>query len=68
MRCPLPFWRTIQVFGTAGAPGAAGVPEPASIAIWSLIGLALTGFGYYRVRRNKWRFNLSDNHPRFLGL
>lgn len=27
------------------------VPEPASIAIWSLIGLGLAGFGYFRVRR-----------------
>ena len=30
---------------------AAAVPEPASIAIWSLLGVALAGFGYYRVRR-----------------
>lgn len=29
------------------------VPEPASIAIWSLLGLALCGFGYGCVRRNK---------------
>ena len=29
------------------------VPEPASIAIWSLIGLGLGGFGYYRTRRKK---------------
>ncbi len=27
------------------------VPEPASIAIWSLLALALGGFGYYRSRR-----------------
>lgn len=32
---------------------AAVVPEPASIAIWSLIGLGLAGFGYRRVRRKK---------------
>mgnify|MGYP002623760887 CR=1 FL=1 len=32
---------------------AAPVPEPASIAIWSLLGLGLAGFGYYRVRRKK---------------
>ena len=31
----------------------AAVPEPASFAIWSLIGLGLTGFGYYRTRRKK---------------
>ncbi len=29
------------------------VPEPSSIAIWSLIGLALVGFRSYRQRRNK---------------
>ena len=29
------------------------VPEPASLAIWSLLGIALTGFGYYRVHRKK---------------
>lgn len=29
------------------------VPEPASIAIWSLIGLGLVGFGWYRTRRKK---------------
>lgn len=29
------------------------VPEPASVAIWTLLGLAATGFGYYRVRRKK---------------
>ncbi len=28
-----------------------GVPEPASIAIWSLLALVLTGYGYYRRRR-----------------
>jgi hypothetical protein len=27
------------------------VPEPASIAIWSLFGLGLVGFGLYRSRR-----------------
>lgn len=35
------------------APGGTSVPEPTSIAIWSLIGLGLAGFGYYRVRRKK---------------
>lgn len=29
------------------------VPEPASIAIWSLLGLALASIGYYRIRRTK---------------
>ncbi len=28
------------------------VPEPASIAIWSLLGLCLAGYGYQRRRRN----------------
>lgn len=32
---------------------AAAVPEPASIAIWSILGLGLAGFGYYRERRKK---------------
>ena len=27
------------------------VPEPASVAIWSMLGLGLVGFGYYRARR-----------------
>ena len=27
------------------------VPEPASVAIWSLLGLAMCGFGYFRYRR-----------------
>ena len=31
----------------------AAVPEPASIALWSLIGLGVAGFGVYRVRRMK---------------
>lgn len=29
------------------------VPEPTSVAIWSLLGLGLAAFGYYRVRRQK---------------
>ena len=29
------------------------VPEPASVAIWSILGLGMVGFGYYRVRRKK---------------
>jgi len=37
-----------QIVNTATA-----IPEPTSIAIWSLIGLGLAGFGYYRMRRRK---------------
>ena len=37
----------------ADLSAAAAVPEPASVAIWSLLGLGLTGFGYYRVRGKK---------------
>jgi hypothetical protein len=29
----------------------AAVPEPTSIAIWSLLGLSLFGFGYFRLWR-----------------
>ena len=36
----------------SGAPVVAPVPEPASIAIWSLLGLCLAGYGYRRHRRN----------------
>lgn len=32
---------------------AVATPEPASLTLWSLIGLCLTGFGYYRVRKKK---------------
>ena len=32
---------------------SAAVPEPASVAIWSMIGLGLAGFGVYRARRKK---------------
>ena len=31
----------------------AAVPEPASIAIWSIIGLGMFGFGYRKLRRKK---------------
>ncbi len=31
----------------------AAVPEPTSVAIWSLLGLGLAGYGYYRHRRKK---------------
>ncbi len=36
-----------------GVNGVGVVPEPASIAIWSLIGLGLAGFGFYQRRRKK---------------
>ena len=32
---------------------ALAVPEPASIAIWSIIGLGMFGFGYRKLRRKK---------------
>ena len=32
---------------------ARAVPEPASVAIWSILGLGLACFGYYRARRKK---------------
>jgi len=38
-------------FGTS--LGDVMTPEPASIAIWSLLGLSLAGFGYYRTRRKE---------------
>jgi hypothetical protein len=41
----------IDNFTLSGQLSPAAVPEPASIAIWSLVGLALAGFGFYRVRR-----------------
>jgi len=31
----------------------APVPEPHSIALWSILGLGLAGFGYYRMRRKR---------------
>jgi len=33
--------------------GVQVVPEPTSIALWSLLGLGLTGFGVWRARRKK---------------
>ena len=46
---------TVKNFYVLVAPPASeaapAVPEPASIASWSIIGLCLTGFGYYRRRR-----------------
>ncbi len=44
----------LNIGGTTGlATAGAGqtVPEPASIAIWSLLGLCLAGYGYRRQRR-----------------
>ena len=38
---------------TLSLVGAAAVPEPTSIAIWSLVGLTLAGFGCIRLRRRK---------------
>jgi len=38
---------------TSGVIGALAIPEPASIAIWSLIGVALVGFGWYHTRMKK---------------
>ncbi len=45
-------------FDTTFGPGGGtisivGTPEPASVAIWSLMALALGGYGYARVRRRK---------------
>ena len=31
----------------------AAVPEPASVTIWSILGMGLAGFGFYRARRKK---------------
>ena len=44
----------LNLDGTAGVSTvAAAVPEPASIALWSLLGLGLASFGAYRVRRKR---------------
>lgn len=45
--------RRLPVDDLAFITSVAAVPEPASVAIWSLLGLGLAGFGYYRVRRKK---------------
>jgi hypothetical protein len=47
-------YRELDIFGSATAPGGGGnvVPEPASIAIWSFLGICLAGYGYRRRRRN----------------
>ena len=49
---------SLSLDATAGSclqtvAAAAAVPEPGSVAIWSLIGLGLAGFGVYRVRRKR---------------
>ncbi len=47
------FIRGDKIFHLNLASAAAAVPEPASLALWGMIGLALAGFGYYRARRKK---------------
>ena len=37
--------------GSPGGGGVAAVPEPATLAVWGLLGLASTGAGYRRLRR-----------------
>ena len=37
--------------GTPGGGGVAAVPEPATLAVWGLLGLVSTGAGYRRLRR-----------------
>ena len=39
------------------APAPEAVPEPASVAIWSLLGLWLAGCGVYRARQKKYSSN-----------
>ncbi|MCA9267537.1 MAG: hypothetical protein KDA41_03660, partial [Planctomycetales bacterium] len=45
------------VLNAAGGTGLVGssaeVPEPASIAVWSALGIVLAGFGFYRTRRKQ---------------
>lgn len=41
------------LFLSQNSLNAPPIPEPASIAIWSLIGLMLCGFGAYRIRRSQ---------------
>lgn len=40
-----------EVSAAFEALGPLAVPEPTSIAIWSLIGFVLCGLGYYRIKR-----------------
>ena len=42
-----------QIMDAMQAPVSNVVPEPTSIAIWTLIGLGLAGFGYRRYRGQK---------------
>ncbi len=37
--------------GPGGGGGVAAVPEPATLAVWGLLGLVSTGAGYRRLRR-----------------
>ena len=37
--------------GSPGGGGVAAVPEPTTLAVWGLLGLASTGAGYRRMRR-----------------
>lgn len=41
----------ITISGSPAPPAPTGVPEPASIITWSLLGLALAGYGYRRRKR-----------------
>ena len=50
---PLTLHNWDRAFHVDLAANAAAVPEPASVAIWSLLGFTLAGFGYYRIRRKK---------------
>jgi hypothetical protein len=42
----------LQFDGELFVPPTNNVPEPASIAIWSFLGICLAGYGYRRRRRN----------------
>mgnify|MGYP002622846463 CR=1 FL=1 len=47
------FWRVIDNPAGPGQLLQVAVPEPASIVLWTLIGLGLASFSYNRVRRRK---------------
>jgi hypothetical protein len=51
---PTPLWTAASGTGSIvfEAVAEAVVPEPASIAIWSFLGICLAGYGYRRRRRN----------------
>ena len=44
---------TLAGLQVSAVMSSTGVPEPASIALWSLIGVALAGFGWRRTRRKR---------------